>query len=654
MASYKWPPAASSTGVPIYPDFASFPSGSTAGDLAVAADTGILYEWSGSAWQVIGGPGVALSIGAFGSSPNNNGLLITATTLVMEPADATHPGGVSTAAQTLAGAKTFSTAPILSSLSASLPLQLDASKNITAVAIDLSGTQATGILAAARFPALTGDITTASGALATTLATVNSNVGSFTYSAITVNAKGLVTAAANGSTGTLSDVGTDGIIVTGGSGCLLSNASLAQHVADTTHNGYLSSTDWNTFNGKQASGSYITALTGDVTASGPGSAAATAAATQNNITSIPNLATVGTVTSGTWSATTIALNKGGTGQTTKAAAFDALQPMTTGGDIIYGGASGTGTRLANGTSGQVLQSSGTTVAPTWATLTAPTQQKFTATGTTTGYWFTVTSANATVAATYTNNTNTFTVLTTISSGTRLFCSGASAPQSSGTLTKATGTGDSTITFSAAVPLATYTTPAGCKAISIKGVGGGGGGGGMATAATSGGGGGGGGAGSTFTKFIASPAGSYFYSVGAGGAGGSSGANDGIAGVLTSFNTTVLAGGGAGGRGSTASLNTIYMGTGGQGAGGVASGGDENMQGGAGGWGLVLALNNAVGGQGGNSSSGGGGASRIDAGTGNAGGTYGGGGSGGVVVSASASVAGGGAADGLLEINEFYQ
>lgn len=82
-----------------------------------------------------------------------------------------------------------------------------------------------------------------------------------------------------------------------------------------------------------------------------------------------SITTLGTITTGTWSATTIALNKGGTGQTTKTAAFDALQPMTTGGDIIYGGASGTGTRLANGSAGQVLTSGGTTVAPTWSTIT---------------------------------------------------------------------------------------------------------------------------------------------------------------------------------------------------------------------------------------------------------------------------------------------
>ncbi len=59
------------------------------------------------------------------------------------------------------------------------------------------------------------------------------------------------------------------------------------------------------------------------------------------------------------------IGNGGTGQITKAPAFDALSPMTAGGDLIYGGASGTGTRLANGAAGQVLQSNGTTLAPTW-------------------------------------------------------------------------------------------------------------------------------------------------------------------------------------------------------------------------------------------------------------------------------------------------
>lgn len=48
--------------------------------------------------------------------------------------------------------------------------------------------------------------------------------------------------------------------------------------------------------------------------------------------------------------------------------FDNISPMTTGGDIIYGGASGTGTRLPNGSAGQVLTSAGGTSAPSWTTI----------------------------------------------------------------------------------------------------------------------------------------------------------------------------------------------------------------------------------------------------------------------------------------------
>lgn len=65
------------------------------------------------------------------------------------------------------------------------------------------------------------------------------------------------------------------------------------------------------------------------------------------------------------------------------------------------------------------------------------------------YSFTVSSASATAGATYTNNGATFTVIYTIASATTLIVSGTGAPGASGTLTKASGTGDSTITFSAA-------------------------------------------------------------------------------------------------------------------------------------------------------------------------------------------------------------
>lgn len=185
----------------------------------------------------------------------------------------------------------------------------------------------------------------------------------------------------------------------------------------------------------------------------------------------------------TLSGTALPIANGGTSATSKAAAFDALSPMTTLGDGIFGGASGTNTRVVGNTTAAInfLAQTGTgaaSVLPVWTSFNPPTTQVFTVTGTTTGYLFTVTSANATVGATYTNNGNTYTVLGTIASGTRLFTSQASAPAGSGTLTKSGGTGDATISFSAAGALATYTTPTGPRTplyLQVQAVGAGGGG-----------------------------------------------------------------------------------------------------------------------------------------------------------------------------------
>lgn len=108
-------------------------------------------------------------------------------------------------------------------------------------------------------------------------------------------------------------------IVSDGSGFISAATTTATEIGYV--NGVTSSIQTQ-LNSKQASGSYITALTGDVTASGPGSVAATLAATTNAtlvtlsaLTTAGSLATVGTITSGTWSGTTVAINKGGTGVT---------------------------------------------------------------------------------------------------------------------------------------------------------------------------------------------------------------------------------------------------------------------------------------------------------------------------------------------------
>ena len=81
-----------------------------------------------------------------------------------------------------------------------------------------------------------------------------------------------------------------------GGGALSSDLTLAIPAATGSANGYLTSADWATFNGKQAAGNYITALTGDVTASGPGSAAAALAATGVSAGSYGSSTTVATFT----------------------------------------------------------------------------------------------------------------------------------------------------------------------------------------------------------------------------------------------------------------------------------------------------------------------------------------------------------------------
>jgi uncharacterized coiled-coil protein SlyX len=52
--------------------------------------------------------------------------------------------------------------------------------------------------------------------------------------------------------------------------------------------------------------------------------------------------------------TAVSINQGGTGATNKTSAFDALSPMTSPGDIIYGTSGGSGSRLAKGADNQVL------------------------------------------------------------------------------------------------------------------------------------------------------------------------------------------------------------------------------------------------------------------------------------------------------------
>jgi hypothetical protein len=88
--------------------------------------------------------------------------------------------------------------------------------------------------------------------------------------------------------------------------------------------------------------------------------------------------------------TTLAIGSGGTGQTTAGAAFNALSPITTTGDLILGNGTNSATRLAIGSNGYLLTSNGTTAS--WAAAPAAGVTSFA--GGTTG----LTPASATTGA----------------------------------------------------------------------------------------------------------------------------------------------------------------------------------------------------------------------------------------------------------------
>jgi hypothetical protein len=245
---------------------------------------------------------------------------------------------------------------------------------------------------------------------------------------------------------------------------------------------------------------------------------------------------------------TLPIANGGTGQTSQSTAFNALSPITAAGDIIVG----TGVNTASAISSTYGQAG---VFPTglnqsqkflsqldnsggvgWRYMLPPKITTYTSSSGThlkRFYFILGANSNATSAANYTNNGNTYTVQSTISSGLTLEMTGDGSPSESGTLTKSSGTGDSTITFIAvAKPL--Y--------FKIEVVGGGGGGGGSCTRVGGNGGTGGTGGNTTFGSTLL---------VGNGGVGGGANTNNGGAGGTASLGSGVVGIALQGGKGSSA-------------------------------------------------------------------------------------------------------
>lgn len=278
---------------------------------------------------------------------------------------------------------------------------------------------------------------------------------------------------------------------------------------------------------------------GTITLANVGTAGTYASVTTNAKGLVSSGATsldISTAASGTLTAT-----HGGTG----------ISSYTTG-DMNYASAANTLSKLPAPTAGaQFLRHQGTGGVPLWSSSIPPNVQRFTSGSGTYNrtYFFSTATASATTGATYTNNGVTYTVVTTVNAGASILMTGSNVPSSGGTLTKASGTGDGTITFYSGQP-PSY--------IIVELIGGGGGGAGSGSASAS----------SNGTQGVASTFGSSFLTANPGaGANWSSGAGTGGT-AIVSGTTTISSVGGGGGQGGSYSLTANTTGLSG-GIGGVS-------------------------------------------------------------------------------------